>query len=275
VNDTKHAVAATGLLVAAMRAAETQRDDALFTDPFAAALAGPDGRRLLADYLAVTGSRAPDTIEVRTRYFDDALISAQDCGATQFVIVAAGRDARAQRLSWPPGATVYELDQSHVIDAKQAVLADVPTACTRIPIGVDLSDDWPARLLAAGFSPSVPTVWLVEGLLQYLDVAAVDTLFDRIDALSGPASLIHYDVVGALLRDASYLTPVVAFMADLGAPWTFATDRPSALVERLGWSARVTDIAEAGNLYGRWPGPAVPLDVPGVPRGYFVAATKH
>ena len=49
MDNTKHAVAATGLLVAAMRAEESARDDALFNDPFAERLAGDEGRRLLAE----------------------------------------------------------------------------------------------------------------------------------------------------------------------------------------------------------------------------------
>ena len=34
------------------------------------------------------------------------------------------------------------------------------------------------------------------------------------------------------------------------------------------------DVAEPGNKWNRWFVPAVSLDVPGVPRGYFVTATK-
>jgi hypothetical protein len=63
-------------------------------------------------------------------------------------------------------------------------------------------------------------------------------------------------------------------MKELGAPWTFATDAPAALVEPLGWTAVVTDVAEPGTRWHRWEYPVVPLEVPGVPRGYFVAATK-
>ncbi|WP_319446452.1 MULTISPECIES: SAM-dependent methyltransferase [unclassified Mycobacterium] len=274
MNTTKHAVASTGLLVAAMRAAETRREDALFTDPFADELAGPEGQRLLGDYLTATGSAAPDIIEIRTRFWDDALMRAQATPATQFVIVAAGRDARAHRLSWRPGTTVYEVDQTNVIAAKEHVLAGRATSCRRVPIGVDLADDWPTHLLAEGFSADSRTVWLIEGLLQYLDAEAVNLLFERIDALSSSGSTVCYDVVGRLLLGASYLSPVLTYMADLGAPWTFGTDRPAELVERLGWSASVTDVAEVGNRWGRWPGPAVPLEVPDVARGYFVEGIK-
>jgi len=62
MDNTKHAVAATGLLVAAMRAEESVRDDALFHDPFAHRLAGEEGRRLLAEATAETGQpSAPNT----------------------------------------------------------------------------------------------------------------------------------------------------------------------------------------------------------------------
>jgi hypothetical protein len=33
-------------------------------------------------------------------------------------------------------------------------------------------------------------------------------------------------------------------------------------------------VAKPGNAWDRWEYPAVPLDVPGVPRGYFVEARK-
>jgi hypothetical protein len=49
-------------------------------------------------------------------------------------------------------------------------------------LGVD--DVW------GGFSSDSRTVWLVEGLLQYLDAAAVNLLFERIDALSASGSTV-------------------------------------------------------------------------------------
>jgi O-methyltransferase involved in polyketide biosynthesis len=117
-------------------------------------------------------------------------------------------------------------------------------------------------------------VWLAEGLLQYLDEVAVGVLFERVDALSAPGSVLLYDVVGKTLMESPMLAPVLASMAEKGAPWLFATDDPAQLSQRLGWSASVTDIAEPGNRYGCWFAPAVPMDVAGVPRGYFVRATK-
>jgi methyltransferase (TIGR00027 family) len=274
MDNTRTAVAATGLLTAAMRAEESASDEALFSDPFAERLAGEDGRRLLAAAVAATGPGASGQIIVRTRYWDDALQAAQAEGILQVVILAAGMDARSYRLPWRDGTTVYEVDQPQVIAAKAERLAGEQPRCRRVAVGIDLADDWPKALEAHGFSTSTRTVWLVEGLLQYIDADAVDTLFARVDALSAPGSVLLYETVGTTLMNSPFLEATLKYMDELGAPWIFATDEPASLVEPRGWSAVVTDVAEPGNRWNRWPHPAVPLDVPGVPRGYFIQATK-
>lgn len=273
MDSTRAAVAATGLLAAAVRAEESRRDDPLFTDPFAERLAGDDGRRLLADAVAATG-QSPAEIAIRTRFFDEALLDAHRDGAVRVVILAAGMDARAYRLPWRPGTTVYEVDQPQVMATKDQRLAGAPARCRRVAVGVDLADDWPKALISQGFTSSAKTAWLVEGLLQYLDAPAVDTLFARIDSLSSPGDVLFYNAIGQTLLDAPFLGSTQEFMRRLGAPWTFGTDAPAALVERHGWAAVVTDVAEPGARWHRWEHPVVPLDVPGVPRGYFVVATK-
>lgn len=267
------AVADTGTLVAAIRAEETRRPDRLFDDPFAERLAGESGRRMLAESVAATGDKSTLQIVVRTRFWDEALLNAVP-PVQQVVILAAGLDARAYRLPWPDGTTVFELDQPAVIAAKADALAGDEPRCRRVAIGVDLTQDWTDTLRANGFDPELPAVWLMEGLLQYLDEGAVRTLFERVDALSAPGSVLLYDIVGKVLMDSVMLAAVRERMSRNGAPWLFGTDAPGQLCERLGWSAAVTDVAEPGNTWNRWFAPAVPLDVPGVPRGYFVTATK-
>ncbi|KHO24772.1 SAM-dependent methyltransferase [Mycolicibacterium setense] len=267
------AVADTGVLVAAIRAEETRRPDRLFEDPFAARLAGESGRHMLAEAIAASGDKSTLQIVVRTRFWDEALLSAVP-PVTQVVILAAGLDARAYRLRWPDGTTVFELDQPAVIAAKAEALADDKPRCRRVAIGVDLTTDWTDTLRANGFDAGLPTVWLMEGLLQYLGERAVHTLFERVDAVSAPGSVLLYDIVGKVLLDSVMLTAVREQMSRNGAPWLFGTDAPEQLCEPLGWSAAVTDVAEPGNKWGRWFAPAVPLEVPGVPLGYFVTATK-
>jgi methyltransferase (TIGR00027 family) len=270
MENPKQAVAATGLLVAAMRAEESARDDALFRDPFAERLAGDDGRRLLAEATAETG-QASAAIVVRTRLYDDALLRLD---SSQTVILAAGMDARSYRLPWRDDATVFEVDQAHVMAIKEERLAGERPGCRRFAVGVDLADDWPKALKVQGFSSALPTVWLIEGLLQYLDAPAVERLFTRVDALSAPGSALLYDVVGTALLEAPFSAATLAYMEKLGAPWVFSSDTPAALVEDHGWTATVTDMAVPGYTWQRWVHPPVPADVPNAPRGYFVEAIK-
>jgi methyltransferase (TIGR00027 family) len=271
---SREAVASTALLVAAIRARESASADGLFTDPFADKLAGESGRALLNTALSISGERSTLQIVVRTRFWDEALLrAAQPAG--QVVILAAGMDSRAYRLAWPDGTTVYELDQQTMIAAKADLLADDAPRCRRVAIGIDLADDdWPGALQAAGLDANTPTVWLIEGLLQYLDEGAVNTLFDRVDALSASGSTLLYDIVGKTLLAAPFMAPLLQAMAEQGSPWLFGTDAPGELAERRGWSAVVTDVAEPANEWNRWYAPATPSSVPDIPRGYFVEAKK-
>jgi methyltransferase (TIGR00027 family) len=265
-----NSVARTGLLVAAIRAAESNRPDRLFDDPFAERLAGDDGRRTLTRYLAAGGMTA--ILEVRTRWFDEALARAWTAGIHQFVIVAAGMDARAYRLPWPTGTRVFEIDQPEVISAKAQVLATTAPRCSRVAIGADLVGDWTEPLVASGFDRAARTAWLVEGLLQYLDAAGVEALFAKIDACSATGSQAFYDVVGRSVLDSPYVAGVLEMMRELGAPWRFVTDEPASLLR--GWDTAVVDPAVPGHAWHRWPFPPAGAEGRGVASGYLVEAMK-
>jgi methyltransferase (TIGR00027 family) len=197
-------VGATALGVAAARAVETAGADPLIRDEFARILvssAGPAWIRLADPELAWLdgdehGQRVHrlgcDYQAVRTHFFDDYFAAAISDGIPQAVILAAGLDARAYRLNWPAGTAVYEIDQPRVLEYKTGILEQhgaVPAASRR-PVPVDLRDDWPAALTAAGFDRSAPTAWLAEGLLPYLPSDAVDRLFEMVTALSAPGSQV-------------------------------------------------------------------------------------
>jgi methyltransferase (TIGR00027 family) len=129
---------------------------------------------------------------VRTKFFDEFFLDATKAGIRQAVILASGLDARAYRLPWPGGTTVYEIDQPKVIEFKSRALAELGAAPTadRKAVAIDLRDDWPAALQRAGFDPAQPSAWSAEGLLGYLPPDAQDRLLDTITALSAPGSRI-------------------------------------------------------------------------------------
>lgn len=210
-------VGATALGVAAARAAETAGPDPLIRDDFARLLvssAGPAWARLADPELAWLdgdefGQRAHrigiDYQAVRTHFFDEYFADAVRAGIRQVVILAAGLDSRAYRLSWPAGTAVYEIDQPKVLEYKTETLAQhgaIPTAIRR-PVPVDLRDDWPAALTAAGFDSAQPTAWLAEGLLPYLPGDAQDRLFEMFTALSAPGSQVAVESFGMNSRSNS------------------------------------------------------------------------
>ncbi|BBY23417.1 class I SAM-dependent methyltransferase [Mycobacterium stomatepiae] len=201
-------VGATALGVAAARAAETAGANPLIRDDFARTLvssAGPAWARLADPELAwldgdARGQRGHrlgiDYQAVRTHFFDAYFAGATADGIRQVVILAAGLDSRAYRLDWPAEAAVYEIDQPQVLEYKAKTLqSHVPTADRR-PVAVDLRDDWPAALTAAGYDRTRPTAWLAEGLLPYLPSDAQDRLFEMVTALSAPGSQVAIEVFG-------------------------------------------------------------------------------
>jgi methyltransferase (TIGR00027 family) len=203
-------VGATALGVAASRAAETGGPDPLIRDKFAGLLvssAGPAWARLADPELAwLDGDRHGQRVHrlgvdyqaVRTHFFDEYFGSAVSAGIRQVVILAAGLDSRAYRLRWPADTAVYEIDQPEVLEYKSGILQshDAAPTARRCAVPVDLRDDWPEALTAAGFEPGRPTAWLAEGLLPYLPGDAQDRLFEMVTALSARGSQIAVEMFG-------------------------------------------------------------------------------
>jgi methyltransferase (TIGR00027 family) len=266
-------VALTSLWIAAARAVETERSDGLFKDPFARQLAGDEGFEVLRELDAIWSARPP-SLEIRTRFLDDETMAAVGTGIRQVVVLAAGMDARAYRLDWPAAVELFELDQPHVLEYKARKLEGVSPRCDRRAVSIDLRDDWPSALLDAGFDAKAPTLWLVEGLLPYLREPDVVELFARITRLASPTSVLLFDVIGRSALASPYVKYLVDFVAKLGAPWTFGTDEPEALLEPLGWEVHAADHAAIGQRFGRWPFPAVPRGTPGVPHSFLIKAIK-
>jgi methyltransferase (TIGR00027 family) len=198
-------------MVAAARAMASKADHPLIDDPFAEPLVRSVGvdffTRLVtgelrpedldSDTESVGMQRMTDNMAVRTKFFDEFFLSATEAGIRQAVILASGLDARAYRLAWPAGTTVYEIDQPEVIEFKTRTLADLgaePTA-NRRTVAMDLRYDWPSALIEEGFDPNQPTAWSAEGLLGYLPPDAQDRLLDTITELSAPGSRVAVESV--------------------------------------------------------------------------------
>lgn len=266
-------IAKTSLLTAAMRAVETRRSDTegrLFSDPYAELLAGKEGFDLLQKAIAESGDQP--AIAIRTCFMDQKINEAVKNGVRQIVMLAAGMDTRAYRLSFPAGTRIFELDRKEVLDYKQAKLSHVQPLCSRTALAVDLRDEWQTRLLEAGFRRSEPTLWLVEGLVMYLEEAQVVTLFERISSLAVAGDVLLFDVLSRTLLEVPHMKKQLQFLASIGAPWRFGENEPEKFMEKFGWKATTTQAGEFAPT--RWPFPTVPRSVPNVPRGYYAEAHK-
>ena len=212
--DIATSVGSTAVMVAAARAVETDRRDALIRDPYARLLVSEAGtgvwESMLDDSLvAKVESFDPEAAAVfqhmrsyqavRTHFFDAHFARAVAAGIRQVVILASGLDSRAYRLHWPAGTTVYEIDQPKVLAYKSATLAanGATPSADRHEVPIDLRQDWPAALVDAGFDAGAPTAWLAEGLLMYLPADAQDRLFTQITELSPPGSRIAVETAAS------------------------------------------------------------------------------
>lgn len=197
-------VGLTALLVAAARAIETHRHDSLAQDVYAEHFvrAAP-----ACDDWPVRMEQVPDGDDnplwgrfaryfgLRTRVLDDFLLQSARTHARQVVLLGAGLDTRAFRLDWPSGLVVFEIDRAGVLAFKQQVLTGLSAApkVKRVPVPVDLREDWGTALTAAGFDPAVASVWLAEGLLFYLPGPVETYLIDTVDRLTTGGSALAFE----------------------------------------------------------------------------------
>lgn len=197
-------VSRTALMVAAARAIESNRDDALAVDGYAEhfvrALPDTEGWPLRIEDVADGDAdplwgRLARYFGLRTRVFDDHLTRVARAGTRQFVLLGAGLDTRALRLDWPGGCTVFEVDHEHVLAFKQRVLDGLGASggAARAPVAADLRGTWTPRLVEAGFDPAAPTAWLAEGIFMFLSHTAERRLVRELDRLSAPGSGLAFE----------------------------------------------------------------------------------
>ncbi|EGZ16053.1 hypothetical protein PHYSODRAFT_507170 [Phytophthora sojae] len=238
----------TGFGTAYMRAIESARDDCVYNDPFAGLLTQRN-RNELEKFLKGTaeqGVRWENLIAIRSRYVDDAL-EHRGSGTKQVVILGAGLDTRAYRLLSLRECHVLEIEQnSQAFDHKAEVLQDAPLMARKLDcIVANLADDdWDHKLLAHGFDSSLPTFWVMEGLLPHMDRSSITTMLDTVDALSAPGSELWADIAG-------HATFAVEGFGDV--TMKYAEDDPlHGVLREIPWCLKLqASLGEEGVHFGR------------------------
>jgi methyltransferase (TIGR00027 family) len=178
-------VADTAFVVAVVRAEEGEKPEGerLFEDPYAAIFAAegahaaePTQRMLDLPFLR-------DGVRLRTRFIDDVVREGIATGLRQLVLLGAGFDARALRMREisEAGVRVYEIDIPAQLERKQRALAKagvrVPSHVTYVPVDFhtdDLESELTAALEARGFRRGAGALFVWEGVIGYIDDAAID-----------------------------------------------------------------------------------------------------
>jgi methyltransferase (TIGR00027 family) len=167
-----------------------------FSDPFAQRLIeGRWWRRFFQRALQRGEKFRPwvDGLVLRVVFIDKVIAETRP---RQVVILGAGLDTRAWRLESLRGVRLFEVDHpaTQGYKRKHAPKLGAPLAELEY-VAVDfVRDDLATRLYAAGFAAEVPTLFIWEGVIMYLDDRALRSTLRAIRSLSAPGSrlLAHY-----------------------------------------------------------------------------------
>lgn len=169
-------VSDTALWVAHCRAVESARPDALFRDPYAKLLAGDRGRRI-ADGMRSAAKYTQWTLAIRTVVIDRYIEAMVAAGVDVVLNLGAGLDSRPYRMTLPASLQWLEIDHPHIVDHKEALLAQDRPRCRLERVRLDLGDRGERRRLFADICQrSNRVLVLTEGVLPYLTEPQVSEL---------------------------------------------------------------------------------------------------
>jgi len=235
----ERAASSTAVLVCQGRAtADGRYAVGRFSDPVARELLDPPDR-LVVD--RVRAARVPTdaagrlayemvrrtglTMVPRTISIDEAL---RGHAAGQVVILGAGLDARAWRMSELARAAVFEVDHpASQQDKLRRIVGLAPTAGQVVPVAIDLATErlGPA-LERAGFDRQAATTWVWEGVVPYLAADEVRATVGQIAELSAPGGrlVVNYQaksLATTVMRQAMRLVLRASRQPDplAGEPW--------------------------------------------------------
>ena len=178
------------------------------------------------------------SVVARTALIDDWITACVGEGATQLVMLGAGYDSRPYRLSCLRELTVFEVDHPDTQRAKQRALHH---ALSALPANVRyVASDFnqgqlETAMAGAGYRGATPTIFLWEGVTNYLTEAAVETSLQWCSRAAPSSVLIftyvHRDVLtnpGAFVGTGR----LFASLAKAGEQLTFGLD-PKTLPDFL------------------------------------------
>ena len=167
----------------------------------------------------------------RTVAIDEAVRGAP---APQLVILGAGLDGRAWRMSELEHTVVFEVDHPDSQRQKRPRVAGLKQAAKEVRfVSLDFAhDDLDNALAAAGHDPTRPTVWIWEGVVMYLRLSEIEASLRVIQQRSAPSSRL----IVAYHSPALMLLVAAVMLRRMGEPIrsAFKPERMRALLARHG-----------------------------------------
>ena len=196
----------------------------------------------------------------RTKYIDYVFTEAVKQGFPQILIFGAGFDSRSIRLLQSDSAVkVFEVDAEVTQRAK---LRRFPEVSVQIPnnttyISIDFNKDDPVeRLTTNGFKRGRRCLFILEGLLMYLDDEAVNNTFNLISDISDKGSRVVFDYIySAVLRHEGRFfgeRELHKNVVDAGEPWTFGFEEGKVEEYLLGHGFQIVEECDAETLERRY-----------------------
>jgi methyltransferase (TIGR00027 family) len=221
----------TARWVAAYRARETERPDAVFRDPFARRLAGERGEQIARSKPLGTDNGWP--MVTRTWLIDKLIVEQVQQGVDTVVNLAAGLDTRPYRLQLPSSLRWVEVDLPEILSYKEGILEGEKPVCSLERIRLDLSNISARRELFAQLDSRASRALIItEGLVIYLTAEQVAGLAQDLGVPASFQSWILELSSPGLLR---MLRKRMAANLKETAPFHFAPDEGPRFFKPFGW----------------------------------------
>jgi methyltransferase (TIGR00027 family) len=176
---------------------------------------------------------APSTVPARVRFIDEYIKQCHQNGLQQLLILGAGYDSRAYRIDeLKTGVMVFEVDHPATQDFKKEVLATVleksPDNLFHIPYILG-NEGFEEKLLNNGFDNNKKSLFVMEGLIMYLDPETVKNLFSLISRISCPGSSVVFDFLPPGIEDGTISSRggrnMHKWAQEKGEPFKFGIDQ--------------------------------------------------
>ncbi|MBN1662062.1 MAG: SAM-dependent methyltransferase [Deltaproteobacteria bacterium] len=211
-------------------------------------------RKLFSRVLAPQGIY--EYVIARTKYIDAVFERMPTEPFDQILILGAGFDTRALRFQENLQNTrVFELD---IVMTQQAKIGQyqkrhlaVPANVTFIAIDFD-KETLPVKLDEAGFRMGERSLFIMEGLLMYLQSVSVRTTFQTIQAYAGKGSRVIFDYIhAAVLRNEGVYygeTGIAKTVSGAGEQWQFGIEKGEIGTFLAAYSLKLIDHKDAEEL---------------------------